>query len=153
MGLQLENSGGVAHPLSLRQLLPMLHLQPSLPAMCLHAARAALPRLGIELNRIINRRPNQSGHIEHPGRRLVSGDACRRLDIPFDDDVNFGYGLTMAQDARQLLDNVLAYCDSKWLETHEAPPSEWPTPDVQTGRKMTYNDVKHYVAKLLGIVS
>lgn len=59
------------------------------------------------------------------------------------------YSFPMTQDARQLLDQVLAFCDSKWVEAHEAPTTGWMTAEMQTARKIAYNDVKHFVAKLL----
>ena len=59
----------------------------------------------------------------------------------------------MTQDARQKLQQVIDYCNDKWQEVDRASASDWPTPDVQTGRKMAYNDVLQHARKLLdGIV-
>lgn len=59
----------------------------------------------------------------------------------------------MTQDARQKLQQVIDYCNDKWQEVDRAAAEDWPTPDVQTGRKMAYNDVLQHARKLLdGIV-
>jgi hypothetical protein len=55
----------------------------------------------------------------------------------------------MTADAREMLSNVLAYTLGQWQKVHDAAASGWPTPDMQTGQKMAYNDVRNYVEDLL----
>jgi hypothetical protein len=57
--------------------------------------------------------------------------------------------LTMTPDAVLVLQNLMDYCHAKWEEANQAPPSDWLTPDVQTGRKMAYNDVLQHARTLL----
>jgi hypothetical protein len=57
--------------------------------------------------------------------------------------------LTMAPDAVLTLQKIIDYCHEKWEEANQAPASDWPTPEMQTGRKMAYNDVLQHARKLL----
>jgi hypothetical protein len=57
--------------------------------------------------------------------------------------------LTMTPDAVLTLQKIIDYCLAKWEEANHAPASDWPTPDVQTGRKMAYNDVLQHARTLL----
>jgi hypothetical protein len=56
--------------------------------------------------------------------------------------------LTMTPDAVLALQKIIDYCHEKWEEANRAPASDWPTPDMQTGRKMAYNDVLQHARKL-----
>lgn len=52
-------------------------------------------------------------------------------------------------DARTL-QRIIEYCEAEWGEANRAPPSEWPTPEMHTGRKMAFNNVRQYARLLLG---
>jgi hypothetical protein len=41
------------------------------------------------------------------------------------------------------------FCHDKLAEANKAPASNWPTPDMQTGKKMAYNDVLQFARNLL----
>jgi len=51
------------------------------------------------------------------------------------------------------LQAIIDFCHDKWQEANDAPDSAWPTADIQTGRKMAYNDVLQHARKLLSEVS
>jgi hypothetical protein len=57
-------------------------------------------------------------------------------------------GSNMTHDAKTL-QHIMDYCDRKWAEANEAPASDFPTPDMLTGKKMAYNDVLQYARTLL----
>jgi hypothetical protein len=56
----------------------------------------------------------------------------------------------MTPDTRLALQQILDYCHAKWEETDKAGEIAWPTPDMQTGKKMAYNDVLQHARKLMG---
>jgi len=49
-----------------------------------------------------------------------------------------------------LLEKIIDYCHARWEETDRAPASDFPTPDMLTGKKMAYNDLLQFARKLLG---
>ena len=48
-----------------------------------------------------------------------------------------------------MIESIVTYCNAKWVEANEASSQAWPTPEMQTGRKMAYNDVLQYARELL----
>jgi hypothetical protein len=56
----------------------------------------------------------------------------------------------MPTDARQTLEQIMAYCSDKWAEADLAAGGAVPPPDHLTGEKKAYNDVFHYARTLLG---
>ena len=55
----------------------------------------------------------------------------------------------MTKDATAMIESIVTYCNAKWVEANEASSQAWPTPEMQTGRKMAYNDVLQYARALL----
>jgi hypothetical protein len=57
----------------------------------------------------------------------------------------------MMDDVRPPLQKAIGYCDERWVEADQAS-AEWPPPEVQTSRKMAYDDValRPHVAKRTG---
>jgi hypothetical protein len=56
----------------------------------------------------------------------------------------------MTNDVRLTLQKVIAYCDEKWVKARDeqaAAPAQ--DIDLQTGKKMAYNDLLQYARKLL----
>lgn len=52
-------------------------------------------------------------------------------------------------DDGQNIRKIIDYCDGKWIEAAEEPPSAFPTQDMLTGKKMAYNEVLQFARKLL----
>ncbi len=52
-------------------------------------------------------------------------------------------------DDEHKIQKIIDYCNDKWVEANQPQPSTWPTPDMQTGRQMAYNDVLQFARKLL----
>jgi hypothetical protein len=46
------------------------------------------------------------------------------------------------------LQRITDFCHDKWQEANKAPASDWPTPDMLTGKKMAYNDVLQFNRQL-----
>ena len=65
----------------------------------------------------------------------------------FDGGRNLGYGFPMTDDKHKI-QKIIDYCNDKWVEANQPQASTWPTPDMQTGRKMAYNDVLQFARKL-----
>jgi hypothetical protein len=55
----------------------------------------------------------------------------------------------MSPDAILTLEKIIDFCHEKWAEADEAPPSDWPTPEMRTGKKMALNDVLQLARRLL----
>lgn len=55
----------------------------------------------------------------------------------------------MSPDTILAVENIIEFCHKKWAEADAHPVSDWPNPDMLTGRKMGYNDVLQYARKLL----
>jgi hypothetical protein len=55
----------------------------------------------------------------------------------------------MAPDTVLNLEKIMDHCHEKWREADQVPASGWPTPDIQTGKKMAYNDVLQFVRTLI----
>jgi hypothetical protein len=55
----------------------------------------------------------------------------------------------MAPDTVLTLEKIQDYCHEKWREADQVPASSWPPPDMQTGKKMAYNDVLQFVLALI----
>jgi hypothetical protein len=55
----------------------------------------------------------------------------------------------MTSDAVLALQRIMDYCHEKWEEADKPVASGWPTPELQTGKRMAYNDVLQYARKLL----
>ena len=51
-------------------------------------------------------------------------------------------------DDKQKIQKIISYCNDKWVESDRSQASAWPTPDMQTGKKMAYNDVLQFAHKL-----
>jgi hypothetical protein len=58
-------------------------------------------------------------------------------------------GKAMPPEAILTLQKIIDYCHDKWGEADKAPDSDFPTPDMLTGKKMAFNDVLQYARKLL----
>jgi hypothetical protein len=56
----------------------------------------------------------------------------------------------MTPDAILMLQNIMNHCHDKWEEANKTADSDFPTPDMLTGKTMAYNDVLQYARKLLG---
>jgi hypothetical protein len=52
-------------------------------------------------------------------------------------------------DAILTLQQIMDFCHDRWAEADKAPASDWPTPDMQTGKKMAFNEVLQYARRLL----
>ena len=50
-------------------------------------------------------------------------------------------------DGHSLVGSRMDLCHQKWAEADKAPVSEWPTPDMLTGKKMAYNGVLQHSSK------
>jgi hypothetical protein len=55
----------------------------------------------------------------------------------------------MKPEAIAALEKIMDFCHEKWTETDKLPPSEWPTPDMRTGKKMAFNEVLQFARKML----
>ena len=55
----------------------------------------------------------------------------------------------MTPDAIVALQKLIDYCHKQWDDANRPITSDFPTPDMQTGRKMAYNDVLQYARTLL----
>jgi hypothetical protein len=55
----------------------------------------------------------------------------------------------MTPESILAVEKIMDYCHAKWQEADESPASQWRTPDMQTGKKMAYNDVLQFVRTLL----
>jgi hypothetical protein len=55
----------------------------------------------------------------------------------------------MTQDAHPILEQIIAYCNDKWVEADKALPTPYETPDMKTGSKIAYNNVLQYARALL----
>jgi hypothetical protein len=55
----------------------------------------------------------------------------------------------MTPEAILALQQVIDFCHEKWEEAERPPASDWPTPDMLTGKKMAYNDVLQFARALL----
>ena len=55
----------------------------------------------------------------------------------------------MTDDTRQLLQQILDYCNKKWAEADQASAGAWPTPEMLIGQKKAYNEVVQFVRSLL----
>jgi len=55
----------------------------------------------------------------------------------------------MTSDVKRTLNQIIDFCSNKWGEANQPPTSSWPTPDMQTGKKMAYNDVLQFARMLL----
>ena len=51
-------------------------------------------------------------------------------------------------DEEHKIQKIIDYCNDKWVEANQPWASTWPTPDMQTGKKMAYNDVLQFARKL-----
>lgn len=58
-------------------------------------------------------------------------------------------GRTMTPEAILALQRVIDYCHEQWEEADRPVTSGWPTPDMQTGKTMAYNDVLQFARTLL----
>jgi hypothetical protein len=56
---------------------------------------------------------------------------------------------TMTPEVILTLEKLMDYCHEKWAEADKPQASSFPTADMQTGRKMAYNDVLQYARTLL----
>jgi hypothetical protein len=56
-------------------------------------------------------------------------------------------------DDEQNIQKLIDYCDAKWIEAAEEPPSAFPTKDMLTGKKMAYNEVLQFARRLLADVA
>ena len=56
----------------------------------------------------------------------------------------------MTPESILTLQKVMDYCHGQWGEADRPVTSGWPTPDMQTGQKMAYNDVLQFARTLLG---
>ena len=65
---------------------------------------------------------------------------------------NLGYGFRMTDD-KQKIQKIIDYCTDKWVEADQPQGSTWPTPEIQIGRKMAYNDVLQFARKLFSETS
>jgi hypothetical protein len=57
----------------------------------------------------------------------------------------------MTHEEFVILQKITDYCHDRWQEANRAPASDWPPPDMQTGKKMAYNDVVQFVRQLLSV--
>jgi hypothetical protein len=55
----------------------------------------------------------------------------------------------MTRDIRHAMEQIIAFCNDKWIEADRASPSRFPTADTLTGKKMAYNDVLQYARTVL----
>jgi hypothetical protein len=55
----------------------------------------------------------------------------------------------MPRDAASALQKIIEYCSDKWIEADKPSDAPYPTPDMQTGKKMAYHDVLNYASRLL----
>lgn len=62
---------------------------------------------------------------------------------------NPAMGEAMTTEAILTLQRLIDYCHEQWEEADRPVPSGWPTPDMQTGKKMAYNDVLQFARQLL----
>jgi hypothetical protein len=51
----------------------------------------------------------------------------------------------MKTDVTRALEEVLDFCNDRWLEADRPPQSGFPTADMLTGKKMAFNDVIQHV--------
>ncbi len=51
-------------------------------------------------------------------------------------------------DDKHKIQKIIDFCNDKWAEANQPQTSTWPTPDMQTGRKMAYNDVLQFARTL-----
>jgi len=54
----------------------------------------------------------------------------------------------MTPEAILTLEKIMDYCHARWEETDRAPASDFPTPDMLTGKKMAFNEVLQYARML-----
>jgi hypothetical protein len=55
----------------------------------------------------------------------------------------------MTPDAILTLEKIMDFCHARWEEANQSPASDFPTPDMLTGKKTAFNDVVQYARKLL----
>jgi hypothetical protein len=55
----------------------------------------------------------------------------------------------MTDEHHQAIEQIIAFCNNKWLEADRASPSGFPTADMLTGKKMAYNDVLQYARSVV----
>ncbi len=55
----------------------------------------------------------------------------------------------MTTGAVQTLQSIIDFCHEKWEEADKPLPTDWPTPDMLTGKKMAYNDVLQQARRML----
>lgn len=96
------------------------------------------------------RRITNAGTVHAGGRRKRLTAAGRKL--PFDVGENLGYGFPMTDDNHDI-QQIIDYCDEKWVQANEPQGSTWPTPEMQLGRNMACNDVLQFARKLIGETS
>jgi hypothetical protein len=56
----------------------------------------------------------------------------------------------MTPESILTVEKIMDFCHAKWQEVDQAPASAWPTPDMQTGKKIAYNDALQCARTLLG---
>lgn len=76
----------------------------------------------------------------------AAGDSPQKSDGPRPASASERSGA--AYDANTLR-HIIEYCQAQWEKADGAPPSEWPTLDMQIGRKMAFNNVLQYARTLL----
>ena len=47
------------------------------------------------------------------------------------------------------IEDIIAYCNDRWIEADRASPSRFPTAEMLTGKKVAYNDVLQYARTIL----
>lgn len=53
----------------------------------------------------------------------------------------------MGTNATASLKAILDFCNDRWTESDQRPPSGFPNADMLTGKKMAYNDVIQFVRR------
>jgi hypothetical protein len=47
------------------------------------------------------------------------------------------------------IEQIIAYCNDRWIEADRASPSRFPTAEMLTEKRMAYNDVLQYARIVL----
>jgi hypothetical protein len=83
------------------------------------------------------------------GSRTLSESLCYILPKPLTHGRIPAKRRGMNPDAIPTLEKIIDFCHQKWAEADKHPVSDWPTPDMQTGKKMAFNEVLQFARKML----
>jgi hypothetical protein len=59
----------------------------------------------------------------------------------------------MTDEFRRAMEQIIAFCNDKWIEADRASPSRFPTADMLAGKKVAYNDVLQYARSVVETVT